>query len=231
MIKTCVEIENKHVSVDQRIRAGFKVYPKLHNLVHYGSEIRKFFHPKTTSMLPIERGHQTFKIKSRLMNNYKNCPFSFAKMAALLMTQSLKKMVRLDLSAASQNEDENVSYLNFQDHLPIDAVKLPKSKYPQKISSGNILKKFMITRECSRIEMWFKLTCFHLQSSTKSIYASGHVYEVERAVQVGNQVSTVYKRIRLKATSEKIVKIHFLSHKNDLLFTCSSGNLYVIESF
>lgn len=226
MVKICVEVENSHIEPSELDKRGFKVYPKLHHLIHYGSQIRIFGPPKDNDMMPIERKHQEFKSKSRFMTNFINPPFTFAMMASF---QLINRMDKFAASKLAWN-DEAISTFEILNTLPSGCKRMSKSSYPCKVSSNHpILKKFLMVRDSSRIEMWFKPTSFHNQASTKFVYAMGHIYDAVRTTQV--DTSTVYKQIRLKATDEKIVRIHFLSHRNDFLFLCPSGSSYVVESF
>lgn len=68
--KLNMDIENKKHSVAEKESRGFKIFPKLHHLVHYADQIKVFGPPSQSSMMPIERKHQDFKSASRTMKNF-----------------------------------------------------------------------------------------------------------------------------------------------------------------
>jgi hypothetical protein len=100
----------------KEIDPRYRIYPKLHHLLHYSHQIKLFGPLINYSTLPHERKHRTFKQRAKIMCNFQNPVKTLAEqhqMKFVLSAQQQQFLLDFDFfeSDASDNNAELLASL------------------------------------------------------------------------------------------------------------------------
>lgn len=190
---------------------GFKVFSKLHTLLHYKDLIAKYGPLNHFSTLTFERKHYFFKIFAPIMRNYVNPPLSFAKRQQIHMAVSLK-----------ETNFENVNFFWSKNaNLTIDLLpsistqfKLPSREVPHPLNKE--ILRFIKNKQAS---YWIKPVSYW-RDSNGMIYAYGDIYSLAKNSSHSWDSRTSFEPERLQLKFDKrFVADQHLHHVKDFLST------------
>jgi hypothetical protein len=121
-----------------KIDPNYKIFPKLHHLIHYRDQIQKFGPLINYSTLPFERKHQQFKRWSRNLFNFTNPAKSLASRHQHKFILSFEQKLYTESKFDYQNLLCPINDL-MTETLPESKQVIPALKRPFKLNKGIVL--------------------------------------------------------------------------------------------
>ncbi|XP_075678193.1 uncharacterized protein LOC113794060 [Dermatophagoides pteronyssinus] len=206
-----VEMSQKYPSMK------YEVTFKLHKLLHYGQNARRFGPLYLGSTLRYERCHQSSKKYGRLMGNWKAPTITLSERMALRQTlESLKHEVSPNLLI----KETSISEYDAKSVYKLVQVKNCQGDF--KIGK-NILRRLRIRGYNTKI--WIEASKFLTNVETGQMFVNGFIWTESR-----DEDGDIIKKLNLvlikKSKQCRIINCDHLSHVNDYLFQ-SNGRFYV----
>lgn len=212
MITICINLANSNDTT-------FKVFPKLHQLLHYSQLYEKFGPLIYFSTLKFERKHLQFKIFSETSMNRINMTKSFAKHHQLRSALLFSEQKFSSINFFSSSSTNLTTFINFQsknyEKVPANSQDIPRRCSP------DILLNVLFRGHPSKYWICPK-TWYYFENS---VAASGPIYlEVVSRGLSATSTSTVKQIRKVYSFGDKLIRLEHLLHTLSFLHVIKNNN-------
>lgn len=187
----------------------YEVTFKMHKLLHYGQNVKRFGPLYLGSTLRYERCHQSSKKYGRVMGNWKSPTITLSERMALRQTlASLKPEVPPNLLI----KETSISEYDAKSVYHLVEVKNEQGEFR---IGKNVLRRLRFRGYNSKI--WIQAIKFLTNEETGQMFAKGFIW-TERRDEDGQPLIKFHLTLVKKSKQSIIFNCDHLSHINDYLF-------------
>lgn len=209
------------------------VYPKLHQLLHYGDLLQRFGPLFRYSTHRYERKHIYSKSVARVMRNFINPAKSVHEKLAMnraLYDDSISFTEKNFWQKSQLNCQPNDGILTELPGERENYQKLRSKERPFRISSKVVRK--IVSLDSNDVNQWFRTTKFYKHNTTGAVFCSGYVLQFESTDEgaIGKRLRRIEECLDLK-----YIDVQCLHYSSDFICNLPSTidnsklDCYIIE--
>lgn len=193
---------------------------KIHKLLHYANNVRKFGPLYLGSTLRYERCHQISKKYGRIMGSWKSPAVTLSERMALRQALSLSDSGP-SISGTKEEWTRQVE-ISEEEAITMGLIKAPSDKCPFTLEV-NVVRP--LTADCD-VKQWLEAKKFLINPETDQIFAQGLVWKIDLNDQRPAAISTLKRVI---PSRETIYNIEWIFEDNDFLFKPNAAETFINE--